>query len=259
LADFANTTGDPIFDGTLKEALAVKLDESPYLNIVSGDRVQHTLRQMGRRPDERLTAAVSREICERQAIKAMVTGSIASLGSQYVITLMAVDCQNGEAIARAQANAAKKDEVLSALGAATTRLRKKLGESLASIQRFDSPLDDVTTASLEALKAYSVACALRAAGKSRVAVAQLKHAIDLDPDFAMAHQGLGNAYGDLCETALANQSFSRAYECRGRVTEHERLHIAATYHVRVTGDLAQQFDALAVYRQTYPHRAAAYP
>ncbi len=258
LADFANTTGEPLFDGTLKQALAVKLGESPYLNIVSDDRVQHTLRLMGRPPDERLTAAVSREICERQGIKAMVTGSIASLGSQYVVTLTAVNCQNGDSTARAQAEAASKETVLSALGAATTSLRGKLGESLASIRRFDMPVQDVTTSSLAALKAFSLARSLRAAGKEREAVPLLKHAIDLDPNFALAHAMLGTVESVFNEPTLRDQCFTQAYERRSRVTERERLLITGIYHRDVTGDLPKQFEAATLLQQTYPRESGAY-
>ena len=210
LADFANATGDPIFDGTLKEVLAVKLDESPYLNIVSDDRVQQTLRPDGPLSQRATHSVVSREICERQGIKAMVTGSIAKLGRQYVITLTAVNCQNGDSIARAQTDAANKEGVLGALGAATTRLREKLGESLASIERFDMPVHDVTTSSLDALKAYSLACSLRAAGKEREAVLHLKYAIDLDPNFALAHAILAFVYRNLGELRLRDQHVMQA-------------------------------------------------
>jgi len=258
LSDFANDTGEPIFDGTLKQALAVKLDESPYLNIVSDDRVQQTLRLMGRSPAERLTAAVSREICDRLGIKAMVTGSIASLGSQYVVTLAAVNCQNGDSIARAQSDAASKEGVLSALGAATTRLREKLGESLASIQRFDMPLEEATTSSLDALKAYSLARSLRWAGKEREAVPQLKHAIDLDPNFAQAHNNLGAVYDSLGEPTLRDQYVTQAYERRSRVTERERLLITGFYQQEVTGDLLKFFETVTLLQQTYPRFASAY-
>ena len=258
LSDFVNDTGEPVFDGTLRQALAVKLEESPYLNIVSDDRIQYTLRLMGRQPDERLTDAVSREICERQGIKAMVTGSIATLGRHYVVNLTALNCQTGDSIARAQAKATAKERVLSALGAATTRLREKLGESLASIQRFNAPLDDVTTSSLEALKAYSVACSLRMAGKEREAAPNLKHAIELDRNFASAYLELGYVYGGLGERTLMKQCFVDAYEHRNRVTERERLEITGHYHTHVTGDLVKQFETLTVFRETYPKDAGAH-
>ena len=258
LAEFANTTGEALFDGTLTQALAVKLEESPYLNIASDDRVQHTLQLMGLPADERLTAAVSREICQRQGIKAMVTGSIASLGSQYVITLTAVNCQDGDSIARAQTTAASKEEVLSALGAASIRLRGKLGESLSSIQRFDMPLEDVTTSSLDALKAYSRACSFRAAGREHEAVPHLKHAIDLDPDFALAHAILGFAYRNLGELSLRDHHVTQAYLRRSRATERERLFITGTYHKAVTGDLLKEFETLTVLQQTYPRYSATF-
>ena len=258
LSDFLNETGEPIFDGALRQALAVKLEESPYLNIVSDDRIHRTLRLMGRQPDERLTAAVSREICERQGIKAMVTGSIVRLGRHYVVSLTAVNCQTGDSIARTQAEATGKERVLSALGTASTRLREKLGESLASIQRFNAPLEDVTTSSLEALKAFSIACSLRAAGKERESAPQLKHAIELDPNFAGAYLELGYVYDSFGELTLMNQCFTDAYERRNRVTERERLEIAGHYHHQVTGDLLKLFETLTVFRQMYPRDAGAY-
>jgi tetratricopeptide (TPR) repeat protein len=228
------------------------------LDIISDDRVQRTLRLMGRPPDERLTEPVSREICERQGIKAMVTGSIASLGSQYVITLTAVNCQNGDSIARAQTDAASKEGVLSALGTAATQLREILGESLASIQRYDTPLPEATTSSLDALKAFSNACVLRGTGKEREAIALLNRAIDLDPNFAESYMLLGLVHSNLGEATLAIQCFTQAYERRGRVTERARLLIAATYHSHVTGDLLELFETLTVFQQTYPKDSPAW-
>jgi len=258
LADFANTTGEPIFDGTLKQALAMKLEESPYLNIVSDDHVQRTLRLMGRPPDERLTVSVSREICERQSTKAMVTGSIASLGTRYVVTLAAINCQNGDSIARVQVEATSKERVLRALGGATARLRQALGESLTSIQQFDMPLAEVTTSSLDALKAFSLARLLRTSGNGREAIPLLKHAIDLDPDFAQAHNNLAAVYDSLREPALRNQYVTQAYERRSRVTERERLLITGYYHQAVSGDLLTFFETVTLLQRTYPRVASAY-
>ena len=257
LADVANTTGDPLFDGTLTQALSVKLDESPFLNVAPDDRIQQTLRLMGRPPDERVTSALGREICQRQGLKAMVAGSIASLGTQYVIMLNAINCQSGDAIARVQAEAANKEGVLRALGTATTSLRGRLGESLASIQKFDAHLEEATTSSLEALKAYTLGHALAGAGKSQEAVPSLKRAIELDPNFAYAYYILSVAYSGLGEPTLREEYTTQAYEHRARVTERERLEITARYHTLVTGDLLKEFETLTLLRQTYPREADA--
>jgi serine/threonine protein kinase/predicted Zn-dependent protease len=258
LADFANVTAEPVFDGTLRQALAVKLDESPYLNVVPDDRVQRTLRLMGRTPDERITPAVGREICARQGIKAMVAGSIASLGSQYVLTLTAVECQTGDSLARLQAEASDKEAVLGALGTLITSLRGRLGESLPSIQRFDAPVQDVTTSSLDALMAFTRATQLRNVGKIREAVPLLHHAIELDPNFAGAYVFLGLVYNDLGEPTLYEEFTIRAYEHRNRATERERLDITARYHRAVSGDLLKEFDALTLLQQMYPTYAPAH-
>ena len=258
LSDFENDTGEPIFDGTLRQALAVKLEESPYLSIVSDDRIQQTLRLMGRPPGERLTVAVCREICERQGIKAMVTGSIARLGRHYAVTLTTINCHSGDSIARTQVEATGKERVLSALGTATTRLRERLGESLASIERFDAALEDVTTSSLDALKAYSAGCWLRAEGNDREAAPHLKLAIELDPDFAEAYLTLGFVYSGLGELTLMNQCFTDAYERRNRATQREQLEIDGVYHSNVTGDLLKLYETLTVFRQMYPKASGAY-
>ena len=191
LADFTNTTGEAAFDGTLKQAIAVQLGQSPFLNIFPEQRVRETLRYMGRSPDERVTGDVAREICERQSIKALLTGSIAGLGSHYVITLQALDSRTDDSLAREQVEAGSREEVLVALGKAASRLRRELGESLSSIQKFDVPLTQVTTASLDALKAYTL-------GREQVnradfagAVPLLKRAVELDPNFAIAYANLG--------------------------------------------------------------------
>ena len=184
LAEVANSTGDAIFDDTLTQAVLVKLDESPFLNVVTDDRIQQTLRLMGRPPDTRVTTALGREICERLSLKAMVAGTIASFGSQYIITLTATNCQTGGAIARAEHEAASKEGVLRALGSTVATLRSKLGESLASIEKFNAPLEEATTSSLEALKAYSLGHRLNAAAAGRAAAGHLKRAIEIDPSFA---------------------------------------------------------------------------
>jgi tetratricopeptide (TPR) repeat protein len=252
VADFANTTGDAIFDGTLKQALAVKLEESPYLNIFADDRVRHALRLMGRAPEDRVNSTLAREICQRQGIKAMVAGSIAALGSQYVIALDAVNCQTGETIARTQVEAARKETVLRAVGEATVALRGKLGESLASIKRFDAPVEDATTSSLEAFKAFVLAQSLRDLGKEPQSIPAFQRAIDLDPNFALAYARLGAAYNNLGEGALAAKNFTEAYQRRERVSEPERLYIAARFHDVVEGNLPKTLETYTLWQQTYP-------
>ena len=194
LADFVNTTGDPVFDGTLKQALAVQLDQSPYLNIVPDQTVRKALQFMGRPADERVTGNVAREICERQHVKAMLSGSIATLGSQYVVALDATNCASGDSLAREQVTAASKEAVLPAVGKAALSLRGKLGESLASIQKFDTPVTEATTSSLEALKAYAAADEMRNAGGEAESLPLFQRAVELDPNFA---HGPCAAGGDL--------------------------------------------------------------
>jgi serine/threonine protein kinase/tetratricopeptide (TPR) repeat protein len=258
VADFANSTGDPIFDGTLKQALAVKLEESPYLNIFPDDRIRYTLRLMGRSPDERVSSAIAREICQRQNIKAMLTGSIAALGTQYVVALDAVNCRTGEAIARTQVEAAKKEAVLHAVGEAATSLRGKLGESLASIARFDAPVEEATTSSLEAFKAYTVGQALHVAGKERNAVPAYQRAIELDPTFAIAYARLGAVYSNIGELTLSAKNLTEAYQRRERVSEVERFYIAARYHDVVEGDIPKAVESYTLWQQTYPREWTTY-
>ena len=258
VADFANTTGDPIFDGTLKQALAVKLEESPYLNIFPDDRIRYTLRLMSRPPEERVGAAVAREICQRQNIKAMLTGSIAALGTQYVVALDAVNCQTGETIARTQVEAAKKEAVLRAVGEAATSLRRKLGESLASIKRFDRPVEEATTASLEAFKSYTLGQALRAAGKEPSAIPAYQRAIELDPNFAIAYARLGAIYSNIGEPTLSDKNFTQAYQRREHVSEVERFYITARYHDVVEGDLPKTVETYTLWQQTYPREWTTY-
>ena len=193
LADFVNITGDPVFDGTLKQALTVQLGQSPFLNIFPEDRVRETLRFMARSPDERVTKEIGREICQRQGIKALLTGSIASLGSHYVITLETLNGQTGDALAREQVEAESKEQVIRKLGEAATKLREKLGESLSSIQKFDAPIEQATTSSLEALKAFARGSEMHLAGKHFEAIPFFKRAVELDPNFALAHLKLSHS------------------------------------------------------------------
>ena len=192
LSDFVNTTGDDVFDGALSQALAVKLEESPYLNVFPEERVRETLERMERSADERITRAVGREVCQRRGLKAMMTGEISSLGGSYVVNLNAVDCQSGDVLAREQVTAESKEAVLPALGKAVTRMRRELGESLASIERYDAPIEEATTTSLEALKAFSMGDRERARGGDDAAVPYFERAIELDPNFASAHAYLAH-------------------------------------------------------------------
>jgi tetratricopeptide (TPR) repeat protein/predicted Ser/Thr protein kinase len=251
LADFVNTTGDAVFDGTLKQALAVQLEQSPYLNVFPEDRLRQTLRLMGRSPDERVTAPIAREICERAGVKAMLTGSITGLGANYVIAVDAVNCRTGDALAREQVEAEGKERVLQAVGRASSRLRRKLGESLSSIQKLDTPIE-ATTSSLEALKAFSLGEAQRARGSEEGAVPFYKRAIELDPNFAMAYARLGGAYGNLGERERAAEFQKKAFERRDRVSERERLYIAARYYASVTGELDKSIETYTLWAQTYP-------
>jgi serine/threonine protein kinase/tetratricopeptide (TPR) repeat protein len=253
LADFVNTTGEPVFDGTLKQALAVQLGQSPFLNFFPEDRVRETLRFMGRSPDERLTKDIAREICERQGLKAMLIGSIASLGSHYVITLEAVNAHTGESIAREQVEASSKEQVLSSLGKAASELREKLGESLSSIKKHDVPIDQATTSSLEALKAYAMGNEERAKGKPEESVTFYKRAIELDPNFAMAYARMAVFFGNRGELEAAQPYAQKAFELRDRVSERERLYISEKYYNYVEGDINQAIGVLQSWTRLYPN------
>ncbi len=251
LSDFTNTTGDPVFDSTLKKALAVSLGQSPYLNVVPDSKVQQTLKLMGKPAETRVTSDISREICQRAHIKAMLAGAIAPLGSEYVITLEAINSATGDSLAQVQEQATSKEQVLNALGLGADKLRGKLGESLASVQKFDKPLQEVTTSSLEALKAFTQADELREKGDALPPVALYQRAIELDPNFAMAYARLGNQYLTVGQADLARQNFQKAFELRERASEREKFYITGKYYDG-TGQLEQAIQALELYVQTYP-------
>ena len=213
LADFVNTTGDAVFDDTLKQALAVKLQESPFLNVVPEQRVRETLRLMSRSPDERLSPPLAREVCQRQSVKAMIAGEIAPLGANYVITVKASNCQSGDSLAQEQVEATSKERVLGALGEATAKLRAKLGESLGSVRKFDVPIEQATTSSLEALKAYTLGGELRARGRETESLPLFKRAIELDPNFAMAYGTLATTYGNLGQSDLTSNTRPKPSHC----------------------------------------------
>jgi eukaryotic-like serine/threonine-protein kinase len=225
LSNFVNSTWDPVFDEALNQALTVELEQSPYLNIVSQTRVRETLRLMGRSQDEVLTPELGRELCERVSAKAVLWGSISTLGKHYVIGLNAVECGSGNYLATEQIQSADKEDVLKALGRAATRLRSRLGESLSSVQRFDAPLDQATTPSLDALKAYSLGRKAEYREGSMASIPFFRRAVELDPNFAVAYAALGIAYSNLGEPGLANTNLQRAYELRDRVSERERSYV----------------------------------
>jgi tetratricopeptide (TPR) repeat protein len=251
LADFVNHTGDPVFDLTLREALAVQLSQSPFLAIVPDDRARETLRMMTRPPDERLTRQVAREVCERLGAKAMLEGQLAALGRSYVLTLEATDCGAGESLAREQAQVDSKERVLQALGRMATSMRAKLGESLATVGKFDVPIEQATTRSLDALKAYALGVAQRAKGDDIGAIPLLEHAVILDPAFASAHSALSAIYGSLGETQERASHARLAYDHRDHVTERERLFIEYQHHDAI-GDEPRAIEILEMWKQLYP-------
>ena len=253
LADFANTTGDEVFDGTLKQALAVDLEQSPFLQVIPPSRVQETLKYMGRQPNERLTNDVARELCQRVGSKAMLSGSIASLGSQYVVTLNAINCQMGDSLAQEQAQASSKEQVLTALGGAASKLREKLGESLASVQKYDVPIDQVTTSSLEALKAFAMGNAEFDQEREIQSLTYYKRAVELDPNFAWVYARMGIIYANSGENEKAIEATHKAYELRNRVSEREKLYIDEHYYQVVTGEKDKEMETLELYGRTYPN------
>jgi len=253
LTDFVNTTGEPVFDGTLRQALAVNLGQTPFLNLFPEERVRETLRFMGRSPDDRITRDIGREICERQGIKAMLTGSIASLGSQYVIILEALNPRSGDSIAREKVEADSKEKVLSALGTAASNLRQKLGESLSSIQKYDVSIEQATTSSLEALKAFAMGNEERSKGRTRESLAFYKRAAELDPNFAMAYARIGVHYGNQQQLELAKEYVQKAYDLRDRVSERERLYITEKYYNYITGEIDKAVETLKTWAKLYPN------
>jgi DNA-binding winged helix-turn-helix (wHTH) protein/predicted Zn-dependent protease len=256
LIDFVNSTGDPVFDDTLKQGLATELQQSPFLNILPDRKVSETLKLMGHSGDEHLELKTALELCQRAESKAVLMGSIASLGSEYVIGLNALNCQTGGSFAREQVQAANKEKVLDSLYKATTGLREKLGESLSTVQEFDIPLEQATTPSLDALHAYSLGRkALIRNGDWTSAESFFQQAIELDPNFAMAHLSLGLAHFNLREIGLAGESFRKAYELRARASEWERLAIESRYYHSLTGDLMLARQTTELWAQKYPRDA----
>ena len=254
LAEFTNTTGDPVFDGTLRQGLSAQLEQSPFLNLLSDERVAQTLALMAQPKDARLTRELAREVCQRTASAASIEGSISSLGSQYVVGLKAVNCRSGDVLANEQATASGKEQVLKVLGEAATKIREKLGESLVSVQKYDAPAENVTTPSLEALQAYTLGYQTFVVKYDNPgAVAFFQRAISLDPNFAMAYARLGNSYSNMGQTARGAENTRKAYELRDRVGERERFYIVSHYEGNATGNLEAARRTCELWAQTYPH------
>ena len=253
LADFANSTGDAVFDGTLRQGLAAQLEQSPFLSLVSDERIAQTLTLMNQPKQARLTPELARDVCQRTASAATIEGSISSLGSQYVLGLKAVNCRTGDLLSEEQVTANGKEQVLDALGTASTKLRARLGESLASVQKYDVPPDSATTSSLEALQAYTLGNrTTNVTNDYAAAIPLYQRAISLDPNFAMAYLRLGQAYQPLSELARCAENTRKAYELRGRASESERLAISSFYEMVVTGNLEAARTSYQAWAQSYP-------
>jgi len=249
LADFTNTTGDTVFDGTLRQGLSVQLEQSPFLSIVSDQQVQQTLQMMGQKPDAKLTPETARELCQRTASAAVLDGSIAQIGTPYLLTVKAVNCSNGETLASTEAQASDKNHVLDALGKTASEIRNKLGESLSTVQKFDTPLEQATTPSLEALKAFSSG---HRASSPLLAIPFYKRAVELDPNFAVAYAWLGIWHTAIGEPSIAAEYTRKAYELRGRASEPERYFVSAIYYKEVPGNLEKAEQTCKLWMQAYP-------
>src|SRR5208282_5340914 len=253
LAEFTNTTGDPVFDEALKQALAVQLGQSPFLNILSDTRLRETLQLMGRARDSKVDLDTAREVCERTGSAAVLSGSIAPLGNQYVLGLNATNCQTGDALVREQVQAAGKEQVLTAMDGAAQKLRVQLGESLSSVQQFGTPVEQATTSSFEALKAFSLGMQIhQTKGDDSEAIPLYQHAVELDPNFAMAYGALGVAYSNLGHEDLAVQNIEKAYKLRDRASEREKFRIVTYYFVSVTANLEKMTETCEQWVLTYP-------
>ena len=257
LADFTNTTGDAIFDGTLRQGLSVQLEQSPFLSIVSDEQIQQTLGLMGQPAETKLTPAIARELCQRTASAAVLNGSISQIGTQYLLTVKAVNCVSGASLASTEAQASDKNHVLDALGKTASEIRNKLGESLSTVQKYDTPLEEASTSSLEALKAFSLGDGIAESRGSAEAIPFFKRAIELDPNFVMAYFELGQAYGNLREDALSSRNFQKAFELRNRVSEYEKLAVEAAYYGGVIGDLEKSRQSYELLAQIYPRDGLA--
>ncbi len=258
LTDFSNSTGDPVFDDTLKTALSVALNQSPFVNVLSENKVAEALQQMIRADASRLTPQLAREVCQRTGSMAYIAGSIGSLGSEYVVGLKAVDCQNGDLLAQEQVTAPAKEKVLDALGGAASKLRSKLGESLATVERFDVPLEQATTPSLEALKEFSMGQKADREKGPAAALPYNQRAIQLDPNFAMGYMSVGGEYFSLAEPGRASEYMAKAFELRDHASEREKLTLTATYYLNVTGELDKAAQVYQEEIENYPRKSRAY-
>jgi eukaryotic-like serine/threonine-protein kinase len=259
LASFVNNTGDPIFDNSLDKALEVKLTESPFLSLFPETDVRETIRTMRQDPNQRVTRELGIEICKRQGLKALVVPEISVFGSRYLIILEAIDTRTQKSIARRQEEAEAKDKVIAALGRAGSRLRRQLGESLSSLEKFDAPLDLATTSSLDALQAYRTGQSLYRSGKRSEAIAFYERAVELDPQFCSAYNMLGSAYHGIGDGEASRKNLARAFELRDRhLTQEENFQTTALYHLSITGNLEKATAVLVLYKQAYPRSALAY-
>ena len=252
LADFANSTGDSVFNETLRQGLAVQLEQSPFLSLVSEQQIHHTLQMMGQKPDAKLTPEIARELCQRTGSAAVLDGSIAQIGTQYLLTINAVNCASGGSLASTEAQASDKNHVLDALGKTASEIRNKLGESLSTVQKFDTPLEEATTPSLEALQAYSLGRKELAGGDWAAAVPFFERAISLDSDFAMAYARLGTCYRNLGEPTSASENLQKAYELRKQVSEREEFYIESHYDEVTIGDMEKARQVYELWAQSYP-------
>ena len=253
LADFSNTTGDPVFDGALRQGLASQLEQSPFLNLLSDEKIAQTLSLMAQAKDARFTSLLARDVCQRTASAATIEGSISNLGTQYVVGLKAINCHNGDQLASEQATAAGKEQVLKSLADAASRMRQKLGESLSTVQKYDAPADSVTTASLEALQAYSIGLQnMLVKGDYVAAVPFFQRATQLDPNFAMAYARMGTNYFNLGDQTRAEENIRKAYALRDRGSDRERFYVDSHYQDFVTGNLEQARTTYETWARTYP-------
>ena len=252
LADFDNKTGDVVFDGTLRQGLSVQLEQSPFLSIISEQQIRQTLQMMGQKPDVKFTQEIARELCQRTGSTAVLDGSIAQIGTQYLLTLKAVNCVSGESLASTEAQATDKNHVLDALGKTASEIRNKLGESLSTVQKFDTPLEQATTQSLEALKAFSSARRVLSTAGEGAAIPFYKRAIELDPNFALAYAWLGVAYTSIGEPSIGADYTRKAYELRDRTSEAEKYFISAVFYKEVTGNIEKAEQSCKLWIQDYP-------
>jgi DNA-binding winged helix-turn-helix (wHTH) protein/tetratricopeptide (TPR) repeat protein len=255
VADFENRTGDPVFDDTLKQALAVDLDQSPFLNVVSDRKISEGLKLMSRDPGQRLTGEIARELCQRVSSNALLQGSIANLGSQYLVVLAVTNCATGDTMASEQVRAESKEKILPAVDNAASSLRRKLGESLTSIERYATPVEQATTPSLAALQAYGEGVKTWGIKGNQAAIPLYKRALELDSNFAMAYAHLGQAYENLGVDALATENLNTAFRLRDRVSEREKFYIDSRYYDIVTGEDEKAVRVLEQWRQVYPRES----